>query len=84
MTRKEPLDPYRNISSSDLKYKAIRLRDMKEKNRGEENNKICKSTVLQQNFKNRKTWSGVILKGIVFLYSFSNISLIVYRNVTDF
>uniref|UniRef100_A0A8D1Y2W0 Uncharacterized protein n=1 Tax=Sus scrofa TaxID=9823 RepID=A0A8D1Y2W0_PIG len=27
---------------------------------------------------------GAILKGIVFLYSFSNISLLVYRNVTDF
>ena len=27
---------------------------------------------------------GAILKGIVCLYSFSNISLFVYRNVTDF
>ena len=26
---------------------------------------------------------GAILKGIVFLYSFTNISLLVYRNVTD-
>ena len=29
-------------------------------------------------------WEGAILKDIVFLYSFSNISLLVYRNVTDF
>ena len=28
--------------------------------------------------------SGEILKGILFLYSFSNISLLVHRNVTDF
>ena len=27
---------------------------------------------------------GAILKGIVFLYSFSNVSLLVYRNATDF
>ena len=27
---------------------------------------------------------GVIVKGVVFLYSFSNIALLVYRNATDF
>ena len=29
-------------------------------------------------------WGGAILKGIVFLYSFSSISLLVHRNATDF
>ena len=31
-----------------------------------------------------QVFCGASLKGIVFLYSFSNISLLVYRNATDF
>ena len=46
---------------------------------------VCKSfTSLVRFIPSHLILGDAILKGIVFLYFFSNISLLVYRNATDF